>query len=236
MLNDPQNESGERVTRGVTRFIVKSFAFTLILSAILFASSGDLGWGAAWIYIGLYTANQIVLILALPRDLLAERSTMQHGTKRWDVVLSVLGALLLPLLTYLIAGFDRRYGWTERMPLSVQGIALLLMGLAVALTSWAMLVNTFFSGTVRIQRTRGHAVVRDGPYRYVRHPGYVGGIVHHLSVSLVLGSLWGLIPGLLGALALILRTALEDETLHQELVGYETYAQQVTYRLLPGVW
>jgi protein-S-isoprenylcysteine O-methyltransferase Ste14 len=34
----------------------------------------------------------------------------------------------------------------------------------------------------------------------------------------------------------IVRTALEDRTLHEELEGYAAYAQQVRYRLLPGVW
>ena len=52
----------------------------------------------------------------------------------------------------------------------------------------------------------------------------------------MLGSLWSLIRGVLGALLLILRTALEDRTLLEELDGYEEYAQQVRYRLLPGVW
>jgi len=220
----------------VARFVIKSIAFLLIVGAILFASSGDLGWEAAWLYIGIYTANQVALALILPRELLAERSALQEGTKRWDRLLSVLAALLLPLSAYLIAGLDRRCGWTGRLPALVQGGALALMALGIALTSWAMAVNDFFSGTVRIQRERGHAVVRSGPYRYVRHPGYVGGIVHHLMVSLVLGSLWGLVPGVLGALALVLRTSLEDRTLRQELAGYSAYARRVSYRLLPGVW
>jgi len=35
---------------------------------------------------------------------------------------------------------------------------------------------------------------------------------------------------------LIIRTYLEDRTLHAELVGYPEYAKQTTYRLIPGIW
>ena len=70
----------------------------------------------------------------------------------------------------------------------------------------------------------------------MRHPGYVSAIIHALAVPLLLGSPWALIPGVVGALALVVRTALEDRTLHDELDGYGEYAQRVRYRLLPGVW
>jgi protein-S-isoprenylcysteine O-methyltransferase Ste14 len=55
-------------------------------------------------------------------------------------------------------------------------------------------------------------------------------------VPLILGSLWALIPGALAAVLMIVRTALEDRTLRDELEGYEEYAHQVSYRLLPGIW
>lgn len=53
---------------------------------------------------------------------------------------------------------------------------------------------------------------------------------------LLLGSLWALMPGGLGALLLIIRTGLEDRTLLEELDGYKEYAQWVRYRLVPGIW
>ena len=34
----------------------------------------------------------------------------------------------------------------------------------------------------------------------------------------------------------VLRTALEDRTLRNELEGYEEYTRRVRYRLVPGVW
>lgn len=94
----------------------------------------------------------------------------------------------------------------------------------------------FFSAMVRIQAERGHAVISQGPYRFVRHPGYAGGIVYQIAVPLVLGSWWAFIPSLLAVACLILRTVLEDHTLHSELDGYQDYAQHVPYRLFPGIW
>jgi protein-S-isoprenylcysteine O-methyltransferase Ste14 len=101
---------------------------------------------------------------------------------------------------------------------------------------WAMAENKFFTKMVRIQKERGHYVVTGGPYRYVRHPGYVGWYIMMIGLAVALGSLWGFIPaGILLALMLV-RTALEDRTLRKELAGYEDYAQRVRYRLIPGVW
>ena len=49
-------------------------------------------------------------------------------------------------------------------------------------------------------------------------------------------SWYAVIPGLLAALMMVLRTVYEDRMLHIELPGYMEYAQQVRYRLFPGIW
>jgi protein-S-isoprenylcysteine O-methyltransferase Ste14 len=113
---------------------------------------------------------------------------------------------------------------------------MILVTLGYFLATWAMTVNRFFSGVVRIQKDRRHTVVSDGPYRYVCHPSYAGGILSELASALALGSLLALIPTVLTVCLIVLRTALEDKALRNELDGYEEYAQRVRYRLLPGVW
>ena len=108
--------------------------------------------------------------------------------------------------------------------------------LSAAFILWAMFSNRFFSSIVRIQAERGHAVVTGGPYRFVRHPGYVAFILQSPATALLLGSLWALVPaGLAGAL-LAVRTALEDRMLRAELAGYGEYAEAVRWRLVPGLW
>jgi protein-S-isoprenylcysteine O-methyltransferase Ste14 len=96
--------------------------------------------------------------------------------------------------------------------------------------------NTYFSTLVRLQMDRGHKVASGGPYRYVRHPGYVGFIVMSLATPLSLGTLSGLLPAGITTLLLIIRTALEDKTLKNELVGYAEYSGKVKYKLLPPIW
>jgi protein-S-isoprenylcysteine O-methyltransferase Ste14 len=135
-----------------------------------------------------------------------------------------------------VAGLDQRYGWSSGIEPVAQIGAMLLVIAGHALVVWATGVNAYFSQVVRIQTERGHTVISSGPYRYVRHPGYVGGILVTLAAPLLLGSAWALIPGVLGALLLVVRTALEDRTLLQELAGYGEYAESVRYRLVPGLW
>ena len=57
-----------------------------------------------------------------------------------------------------------------------------------------------------------------------------------IAAPLLLGSWWALIPGVLAAMMLVVRTALEDKTLREELPGYVEYTKQTRYRLLPGIW
>lgn len=110
------------------------------------------------------------------------------------------------------------------------------MILGYAFPGWAMASNRFFSGLVRIQTERGHTVATGGPYQYVPHPGYSGWFLAYLATPLVLDSWWVIIPAVLTVGVIIVRTALEDKTLQDELDGYREYAQQVCYRLLPIIW
>jgi protein-S-isoprenylcysteine O-methyltransferase Ste14 len=96
--------------------------------------------------------------------------------------------------------------------------------------------NQFFSSVVRIQTDRGHMVCDSGPYRIVRHPGYAGNILQQLGIVLALSSLWTIIPAAMALVIAVIRTTLEDQTLQDELPGYQEYARRVRYRLLPGIY
>ena len=99
-----------------------------------------------------------------------------------------------------------------------------------------MIVNKFFVKFVRIQAERGHYVVTDGPYAYIRHPGYAGTVLAFIVLPIALSSLWALIPALVGGSLLVIRTFLEDRFLQKEFDGYREYASSVRWRLLPGIW
>jgi len=216
-------------------------AFTLLLPAVLFIAAGRLNWVWAWVYVGIvvfFTLVSRVAVIRTNPDLIAERaqSLEREDVRGWDRLILFFLLLIGPLAMMIVAGLDERFGWSPQILLAPRLVALAVMVLGYTLSTWAMAVNRYYSAVVRIQKDRGQTVVTDGPYRFVRHPSYATGIVSSLMIPILLGSLWALIPTILVALGTIIRTALEDKTLLEELDGYEGYAAQVRYRLLPGVW
>lgn len=219
-------------------WLIKHGAAALLVAAIFGFGSGRAGWTRAWVYLGLTVAVQAASTLALARvspDLLVERSRLRQGTKPWDKLLApvVAGG---SLLIFLVAALDVRFHWPPAVPAGWSAAALAVCGAGALLTHRAMVANRFFSATVRIQVERGHVVVDGGPYRRVRHPGYTGALAFTLASPLALGSWAALVPAAAIAAVLVVRTALEDRTLHRELTGYPDYARRVRYRLLPGLW
>jgi len=222
----------------ITRYAIRETMGLTLMGMALFWSAGQIDWWPAWasiaVMLGWSVATAIVILRCHPA-LLAERLGPRRGTKPWDMAL-MSGLGLAQLTRYIIAGLDHRYGWTGNYSLAAQLAALTICALGYSLFVWATASNPFFSQTVRIQSERGHRVATGGPYRYVRHPGYLGATVFELASPILLASWWCLIAGGVGAVLLILRTALEDRALQAELNGYDEYARHVRYRLLPGVW
>jgi len=232
------SEAQPAIWRALLKRIVALFVLILVMDLLLFVPAGTLDWPAAWVFSALYTAFLLVYAvwgtLRAP-ELMKERSQVAENVKIWDKVIIAIYTVLL-LATLVVAGLDvGRFQWS-RMAVAWQIIALGGMFLAGAIIFWTILTNAYLGRMVRIQEDRGHQVVTGGPYRYVRHPMYVGIILLLPCVALFLGSWWAFIPGSLIAILFVIRTALEDRTLQAELPGYAEYAQRVRYRLLPGVW
>lgn len=235
----PAPADGSAVHAGVRLWIGKTVFGLVLIALLLFLARGRWDWLEGWVFLGLFGTLQAITGHLLRRrspDLLAERSRLQPGTKRWDKALVVLQALVFPLAGWIVSGLDLRFGWAPSVSTRIQLAALAGGLLGYAWTAWAMLSNRFFSATVRIQTDRGHSVVSSGPYQFMRHPGYAGAILFQLATPLFLGSWWGLLPGVLSIPVHVTRTALEDATLRRELAGYGAYAQAVRFRLLPGIW
>ena len=134
-----------------------------------------------------------------------------------------------------VAGLDARYGWSVT-PFGVTLLGFVVFIPAIIFGLWAMAVNSYFSVTVRIQEERKHQVCRSGPYKIVRHPGYVSFIFGVVGIPLILGSWWAFVSAGILILLIIVRTTLEDRTLQKELSGYKEYAASTRYRLVPLVW
>jgi protein-S-isoprenylcysteine O-methyltransferase Ste14 len=219
--------------REIVRGTLRYFAHLTILAL----AAGSAGWTNAWVYTGLHLflqAAYVVTILRFDPRLLNERGKfIQQDTKAFDKVFYALYAPLT-LVVLVVAGLDAvRWEWSS-MPggLAILGVVVSVPTFFFAL--WAMVVNPHFETTVRLQEA--HQVCTSGPYRFVRHPGYVSLILFALLNPLILGSWWAFVPGGVMALLAVTRTALEDRTLQEELPGYRAYTQVTRYRLLPWAW
>lgn len=220
------------------RTVVESGVGLAVFVALLFLPAGRLDWPAGWLYFGLLQVGwwtNYALVARRNPDLLRRREKEGEGTPDWDrrvqhpIRLSVLAV-------FVVAGLDAvRYGWSAAPPwLWVAGAALHVGG--YALLTWSMVVNAHFEGSVRLQKELGHRVCDRGPYRIVRHPGYVGFSFLMLAIPAVLGSLWAFAPAVLGVGFLAARTAMEDRFLLANLDGYTDFARRVRHRLVPGLW
>jgi len=212
--------------------------FSLVLtSACLFGAAGRLDWSNAWLLLGLNFLASVMAMAVLERnsELRAERANPKAG-KNWDKPIVLVVVLLGPAATWITAGLDFRFRWSSGMgwPAAVAGAIVGL--LAAAWIAWAMRTNSFFSSVIRIQTDRGHRVVSSGPYRFVRHPAYIGMSAFTLATPLILNSRWAFVPAAITVAFDVLRTALEDHTLRNELAGYADYARRVKYKLVPFIW
>lgn len=221
--------------------VARHISQVIFIAALLFLGAGTLDWGWAWAFSAVLLIGWGVLSVVLMREnpgLLnyrGQRARSMTGTKRWDWIVLTLYFVLL-LGQPFVAGLDYRYDWSGTLSPIIHVTGLLLTALSFVPLTWSMAVNTHFEGTVRIQADRDHHVITSGPYRYVRHPGYVAVLLQFIGLPLAVGAWAALLVGLIGVVLFVVRTALEDATLQRELPGYAVFTQQTRYRLLPGVW
>ena len=218
--------------------MISTTSSLLVLILCLFLPAGTWAWPRGWLFLGVLLASSIPITLYLRKvnpDVIAGRVNRHESPRRWDLLLGLMMLAAMIAVPIVAALDDGRYHW---LPVPwwgcVLGYTLLIIGM-VGLT-WAESVNKFFEPSVRIQTDRGHRVIDTGPYAIIRHPGYVSGFLVFIGMPLSLGSVWALIPAVLACLLIVVRTIWEDQTLREELAGYEEYAQRVSYRLIPGVW
>ena len=217
--------------------VASSVGFDAVLGAVLFVSAGTLAVPMFWLYLAVLTILSLLAVVLVYRrspDLIKERLHPGEG----DRDKAFMGAALpLFVLHLAIAGVDvGRTHWSSSVPLALQVAALVGYAAGMWLIEWAMLVNRFFSSAVRLQADRGQQVITSGPYRFVRHPGYAGGILFLVCSGLALGSWLSVAPMLVSLPLVVSRTMVEDRMLQHELAGYPDYVQKVRYRLIPGLW
>jgi protein-S-isoprenylcysteine O-methyltransferase Ste14 len=228
-------DSKVNTRKNILRRLIQVLMTVIVTAIILFVSAGRIKWIYAWLLI---LASFFVILanaFIFPRELISERGRKKENTEKWDKIIT--GIIIIPWIAlYLISGLDIRFRWSPEMTLWVHITGLIAFILGNAIVSWAMMANNYFSTAVRIQYDRGHIVSSGGPYRYIRHPGYLGMMIYLISTPIILGSFWALIPAIMTVILFMVRTSFEDNTLKNKLDGYKEYAERVKFRLISGVW
>src|SRR5215211_1678692 len=162
-------------------YAVPLIAFEVVIAAVLFGSAGRLDLPWFWALLAVH-APLMAFGASLPdRSLMRERLRPGPGSRDRGYRLALTAIILAHLV---VAGLDAgRFRWSPVLPDAVHAAALACYALGFSLSLWAIAANRFFSSVVRVQTDRGHTVVRDGPYRFVRHPGYLG-----MSIAVVSGA------------------------------------------------
>jgi protein-S-isoprenylcysteine O-methyltransferase Ste14 len=219
----------------LTAIVTTIATYALVVGALLIPA-GCLDWPAGCAFVGFLVGLAAVGFMVLPSELIRERNRLQPDARLVDLALAGSAFVFWYPVTLIVCGLDFRFGWSPRVPETVQWSSFAVLAAGYGFSLWAACSNPFFSTVVRVQRERGHHVIDRGPYAFVRHPGYAGPSVGHLLLPVALGSLWGLVPTVIGTVFLALRTTYEERRLAAELEGYRGYMQRVRWRLVPLVW
>jgi protein-S-isoprenylcysteine O-methyltransferase Ste14 len=225
--------------KAILRMLLQLTMSAFVLSALLFLFAGRVDWPLAWVFVAVWLVTKYFYVLVLAKrnpHLLLERSHGHENRQRWDKPIQTLN-VFFSTITLIVAALDAgKYNWGREFPVGLV-IASYVVYLSLNLLAlWATLSNPFHSDESRIQSDRGQYVVSAGPYRFIRHPTYLAGVLMWVAAPFMLGSWWALLPGVFAALMVVLRASLEDRMLREELTGYREYAQKVRYRLVPGIW
>jgi protein-S-isoprenylcysteine O-methyltransferase Ste14 len=208
-----------------------------VTAALLFIPAGTLDYWQAWIFLAVFFAPSLAVTLYLMKEdpKLLERR-MRGGPRAekepaQKIIMSVAWVGFIGLV--VVPALDHRFAWSQ-MP-----AYMVLIGDALVLLGWLAIFfvfkeNTFTSATVELAPDQ--KVVSTGPYAFVRHPMYTGGLAMFMGMPLALGSWWGTLAMAVIVPVIICRLLDEEKFLAKNLSGYIDYRRKVRHRLIPLVW
>ncbi len=221
-----------------SKAVIASYIGVLVLACPIYIAGGRLLYWQANLYVIVALAGTMLSHLLTPKgsDLTAERASRAREGVKWDRTI-LLFLFLSNIATFVLAGLDSgRFNWSGRTPLAITVAGVLMMVTGQILFAWAKRENAFFSSTVRIETERKHTVCETGPYRIVRHPGYLGLIISTLGFPLIMNSYWAFTFAAISVGILALRARMEDSYLNSNLEGYSDYALRSRWLLIPHLF
>lgn len=219
-------------------YLLRVFIQVIIGIILFLVASGTLANLRGWIYFIVYSISTTLGVIYLSinnPEVLNERAKERNNTEPWDKILLKLYILFAFFIVYIFAGIDIRFGWSH-IPVFYMYPALAVQILSSILGIWAMKENANFEATSRIQNDRIQKICDSGPYKAVRHPGYLAIVLWAVAIPFVFGSIYMMIPSFFIIAIIVVRTYLEDKMLKGKLAGYIEYSEKTKYRLFPFIW
>jgi protein-S-isoprenylcysteine O-methyltransferase Ste14 len=228
-----QNNSDSRKNL-IISFYKRLLFFSIVWMAVFFLPAGTFTFWEAWVVLAILILPMVlgfIYWLKADPELLKRRSKTGEKEKEQKLIIKIMS--LCFILTFLIPGFDKRFGWSH-VPVGVVIISDILLMFGYGICFRVIRENRFAFRTVEVEQ--GQTVINSGLYAIVRHPMYLGVLIMCLSLPLALGSYWAMIPALFIIPVLVARIRNEESVLGRELKGYGEYMQKTKYRIIPGVW
>jgi protein-S-isoprenylcysteine O-methyltransferase Ste14 len=114
------------------------------------------------------------------------------------------------------------------------GLLVMLAGAGIRIHAIRILAQHF---TSRVTLLEDHALIREGAYRNIRHPSYLGQILILVGLGALMANSVSLVAAPLFTIAaLLLRIRVEERAMAEHFgQAYEDY-RRATWRLLPPIW
>jgi protein-S-isoprenylcysteine O-methyltransferase Ste14 len=212
-------------------------ALAAVMGLLLFPAAGTVRYWQGWLYLAVFfsmTAPITAYLLKNDPALLERRMSggpTAEKERAQKIIMSVATLGFAGIL--VVSALDFRFQWSNVSPYAVI-VGNLLTVLGFCITFLVYKENSFASATIEV--VPGQRVISTGPYAFVRHPMYTGGMLYLLGMPLALGSWWGFVPLAAMLPALFWRISNEEQFLSTHLPGYSDYLAKVRWRMIPKVY
>lgn len=223
----PSTSEEEEGQGPISKSRVQLIIMLVITVVLIFLLAGDIfTYWQGWVYTGVAVVTILIASAVFLRrkinvdQIVKDVMTLRPDMTKLDKAL-YFGYIPLFFSVVILASLDGgRFHWTTEVPLLVYFFSCVGFGFSNFLKRWAIISHNDYIG----------------PYRVIRHPGYLSGIIGIISSSVVLGSLWTLIPASCGAIILCIMAYKDDKAIAKTSSEYANYMKKVKYRLIPRVF
>jgi protein-S-isoprenylcysteine O-methyltransferase Ste14 len=209
----------------------------IAMGLLLFVPAGTTRYWQAWAYLAVFFgASLLTTLYLMKKDAALLKRRLRGGPtaereKMQRVIMFFASVGFIAIL--IVPALDHRFGWSA-VPSYTVIVGDFLVGIGFYAIFLVYKENTFTSATIEVAEDQ--KVISTGPYAFVRHPMYAGGLLYLLGTPLALGSYWGFLALAAMTPFLIWRLLDEERFLSKNLPGYTEYCAQVRWRLIPGLF